>query len=297
MGRGRDLRRRYRDDSTLATLMEVPRWFFFGVLVFSMIFLLVFGAAIDIVLGRPNLVVTGLGPVLLVVFFGGLFWLSYRERLLRQRRLAQASTAHRLWALMPDEMADLGAELFRLQGYVVTENKRPDLADGGVDFEIAKHSKTWLVQVKHWRQEVGVREVRELWGIVASEGAAGGVLIGTSGFTAQGREFAASKDLKLIDGPEFLRLRSEVVTIPPGAASDRDPLVSEDFALHLGTLHRPTCPECGKPMVVVTRLEDTAIAYQLWGCKSYPACKGTRRFVFPFLPAAEQHGNAKGSPH
>jgi len=109
-------------------------------------------------------------PILLVTFFGGLFWLSSRDRLLRHRRLAQTSTAHRLMMLMPDEMADIAAELYRMRGYAVTENKRPDLEDGGVDFEVSRDGKTWLVQVKHWRQEVTVKEARELWGIVASEG-------------------------------------------------------------------------------------------------------------------------------
>src|SRR5438105_12695714 len=107
-------------------------------------------------------------------------------------------------------MADVAAELYSYQGYVITENKRPALPDGGVDFEVAQRGKTWLVQVKHWRQEVGVKEARELWGIVASERAAGGILIGTSGFSPMAREFAQGKDLTLVDGPQFVRLRSRL---------------------------------------------------------------------------------------
>ena len=172
-----------------------------------------------------------------VAFFGGLFWLSTRERLLRRRRLSQVSNAHQLLALMPDEMADVAAELYRLQGYVITENKRPDLPDGGVDFEVAQRGKTWLVQVKHWRQEVTVKEARELWGIVASEGAAGGILIGTSGFTAATREFASGKDLTLLDGPEFMTLRSQLAQIDKSRIGASDPLVSDGFALHLAAAH------------------------------------------------------------
>ncbi len=206
--------------------MEVPAWLFLAVLLGGVLLTILIAASIDIFRGTPDVVLKVLIPILLVTFFGGLFWLSSRDRLLRHRRLAQTSTAHRLMMLMPDEMADIAAELYRMRGYAVTENKRPDLEDGGVDFEVSRDGKTWLVQVKHWRQEVTVKEARELWGIVASEGAAGGILIGTSGFTSPAWEFAEEKDLALIDGPEFLKLRSEVPTLHSGDRA-ADPILSE----------------------------------------------------------------------
>jgi restriction system protein len=220
-----------------------------------------------------------------LLFSGGLFLLASRERLLRRRVLSRVTTAYKLLGLMPDEMEDVATELFRLQGYMVTENKWPAEEDGGVDFEISKEGKTWLVQVKHWRQQVGVREARELWGLVASEGAAGAVLIGTSGFSEYTREFASGKDFRLIDGSEFMNLRSQLNEFHSTQIDDTDPLISEGFARYFATLKRPPCPICEKPMVLVTRLEDTAIAYQLWGCRSIPKCSGTRRFVFAYQPA------------
>jgi restriction system protein len=298
MGRGRRLRRRFRDDSTLAALMEVPKWLFLGILTLGAILAFVAVVVIDAAMGRPNLVLAFVAPLLLVAYFVGLFWVASRERLLRRRRLQQASSMHRLLALQPDDMADMATELFRLEGYFVTENKRPDEADGGVDFEISKAGKTWLVQVKHWRHEVGVDKARELWGLVADEGAAGGVLVGTSGFTAPAREFADGKDLRLIDGPEFLGLRSQLPTIGPPDLNDFDPLVSVGFARYLSTIQPPACPTCGKPMILVTRLENTAIGYQLWGCKAYPNCKGTRRFAFPYVPSeGSDSGTKTGAPN
>jgi restriction system protein len=285
MGGRRTLRRRFRDESTIATLMDVPKGLFLAVMFATVALAVVIAVSIDVYRGTPDVFVTALIPFLLVGFFGGLFWLSSRERLLRRRRLDQTATAHRLMLLMPDEMADMAAELYRQQGYVVTENKRPDLEDGGVDFEIMKHGKTWLVQVKHWRHEVTVKEVRELWGIVASEGAVGAVLIGTSGFTERAREFAELKDLTLVDGPQFLRLRSELPDLQTVASRAPDAMVSEGFVAHLSGVHRPACPKCGRPMVLVTRLEDAIVKNQFWGCKEYPACDGTRRFAFPYEPA------------
>jgi hypothetical protein len=141
MGRGRRLRRRFRDDSTVAALMEVPKWTFFGILTFGAILAVVAVVVINAAIGHPNLALAVIGPLLLIVFFVGLFWVASRERLLRRRRLQQASSMYRLLGLMPDDMADMATELFRLEGYLVTENKRPDEADGGVDFEIAKAGK------------------------------------------------------------------------------------------------------------------------------------------------------------
>ena len=290
MGGKRSLRRRFRDESIIATLMEMPTWLFVSIMAGAVVLAVGLAAGIDIYSGTRDVWLSAVIPVVLVGFFGGLFWLSSRERLLRQRRLAQVSTVHRLWLLMPDEMADMGAELFRLQGYGVTENKRPDLADGGVDFEVSRQGKTWLVQVKHWRQEVTVREARELWGIVASEGAAGGKLIGTSGFSSGAREFAQAKDLALIDGPELIRLRSGLPDVAQSVDADGDPMVSEGFLSHLAGIHRPACPKCGKRMVLVTRLEDAAVIGQFWGCEAYPNCDGHRRFAFPFAPDDKRPG-------
>lgn len=293
---GNNLRRRFRDESTIATLMEVPTAVFLAVLLGAVVVAVGIAASIDIYRGSPDVVLTALVPVILIAFFGGLFWLSSRERLLRRRRLEQASTAHRLLTLMPDEMADMAAELYRLQGYLVTENKRPDQEDGGVDFEIAKQGQTWLAQVKHWRQEVSVREVRELWGVVASEGAAGAILIGTSGFTERAREFSAGKDLTLVDGPQFLKLRAALPSLAPSSDGEPDPMVSEGFVAHLANMHHPACPKCAKPMVLVTRLEDAVVMNQFWGCRAYPSCNGTRRFAFPYLPTTGGHAIATPPP-
>jgi restriction system protein len=278
------LRQRFRDESTVAVLMDFPRSRFIGLMVGIAALGLLIAVAFDLLSHRPNLLVTVLTPILTILFCVGLYWIAIRERLLRRRRLEQVSSSYQLLALLPDELADMASELFRLQGYVVTENKRPDLPDGGVDFEIFKQGKTWLVQVKHWRTEVTVREPRELWGLVASESAAGGVLIGTSGFSAAAREFAEGKELRLIDGPEFLNLRSQITDLHPAEIGDPDPLISEGFARHFAATHHPACPRCGKRMVLVTRLEDTVIANQFWGCQDYPACEGTRRFAFPYFP-------------
>jgi restriction system protein len=244
-----------------------------------------------------DFLLTATVPIVVMAYFGGLFWIASRERFLRRRRLLQLSSAYRLLDdLTPDEMEDLAAELFRMRGYVVTENRRPDLFDGGVDFELAKDRKTWLVQVKHWRNEVSVKEARELWGIVASESAAGAKLIGTSGFSPGAREFAEGKDFQLIDGNEFMKMTKEQFHGTAGTPASieqppNDGVLSQEFSRRLAGLPRPACRLCGKPMVLVTGLRDGSIAHQFWGCSSYPKCDGTRRFVFPYAPLSAEPGH------
>jgi four helix bundle suffix protein len=38
----------------------------------------------------------------------------------------------------------------------------------------------------------------------------------------------------------------------------------------------PTCPACGKPMVVRTARHGKNIGSQFWGCSGYPECRTTR---------------------
>ncbi len=39
----------------------------------------------------------------------------------------------------------------------------------------------------------------------------------------------------------------------------------------------PTCPLCGKPLVLRTARKGQHAGAQFWGCSGYPQCKGTRR--------------------
>ena len=94
----------------------------------------------------------------------------------------------------------------RDRGYRVVETGGGG-ADGGIDLKLVKDGETWLVQCKCWRQEkVGVKVARELFGVVASERATGGILIATSKFTPDAEDFARGKPLRLIAGEKLLRM-------------------------------------------------------------------------------------------
>ena len=78
----------------------------------------------------------------------------------------------------------LVAEAYRRQGYSVVENGGGG-ADGGVDI-VARKDGMSLIQCKHWTTyRVGVTEIRELFGILVSQGAKGGILVTTGDLHAR----------------------------------------------------------------------------------------------------------------
>jgi len=80
-------------------------------------------------------------------------------------------------ALSSTEFERLIGEGFRRQGYHVIEGPGR-AADGVVDLHITKGGAKYLVQCKHWRsRQVGVKVVRELYGVIAASGAAGGFVV------------------------------------------------------------------------------------------------------------------------
>jgi restriction system protein len=59
--------------------------------------------------------------------------------------------------------------------------------------------KKFYVQCKQWRAyKVGVEVVRELYGVMAAHGAAGGFVMTSGRFTDAANEFAQGRNMKLV---------------------------------------------------------------------------------------------------
>lgn len=167
----------------------------------------------------------------------------------------------------------LVGEIFRLQGYRVAETGGGG-ADGGVDLVLNKDGEKHLVQCKQWRAlRVGVNVVRELYGVMAAKGAAGGFVVTSGRFTEEARQFAEGRNVQLVDGT---RLRawikqaagtSQHVPVAPAAH------VPSDTASGAAA---PSCPLCKKAMIRRTAKRGTTAGNAFWGCAGYPSCKGTR---------------------
>ena len=55
---------------------------------------------------------------------------------------------------------------------------------------------------KQWKAfKVGVTVVRELYGVMAARGAAGGFVVTSGRFTEEATRFADDRNIRLIDGP------------------------------------------------------------------------------------------------
>lgn len=173
--------------------------------------------------------------------------------------VANPNTRKNLGNITWREFEQLVAETFRRQGFNVSETQHG--ADGGVDIILTKHQKTYLVQCKQWKAfKVGVNVVRELYGVMAAEGAAGGYVVTCGQFTDQARVFAKGLNLHLIDGAQLSQWIS--------GSSDKAPTPPKSEA--------PVCPSCGAPMRKRTAKHGAQAGHTFWGCSNYPHCRGTR---------------------
>jgi len=152
----------------------------------------------------PGLAPVIAGVLLLVAFISALTARKKGELLERQNSVASIENIN--WR----EFEYLVSEAYRRKGYAVTECGGAG-PDGGVDLELRKNGETLFVQCKHYRiKKVGVKIIRELYGVVASENATGGIVITSGTFTQEAIDFARGNPLELVDGKGLFRLISEV---------------------------------------------------------------------------------------
>lgn len=174
------------------------------------------------------------------------------------------------------EFEMLVSEAFRLQGYGVLETGGGG-ADGGVDLVLSKGTEKYFVQCKQWKAfKVGVAVVRELFGVMAAKGAAGGFVVTSGRFTEDAVGFASGRNLKLIDGPLLHGLIRQARS-SRGQAPAQQSGPSLVPAAPADTPSVPSCPTCSKPMVKRTAKRGANAGEEFWGCSAYPACRGTRQ--------------------
>jgi restriction system protein len=98
----------------------------------------------------------------------------------------------------------LAGEAFRRQGYAVEETGLGG-ADGGIDLILRKNGQTTLVQCKQWQTwQVGVKVVREMYGLLVHHQAAAVKIVALGDYTGDARRFAQGKPIELIHGGELI---------------------------------------------------------------------------------------------
>ncbi|MCQ4314909.1 restriction endonuclease [Stutzerimonas zhaodongensis] len=198
-----------------------------------------------------------------------------------------ASTENTLESISWREFELLVGEAFRRKGFTVEETGQGG-ADGGIDLVLLKDGEKYLVQCKQWRRQlVQVNVVRELFGVMAAEGAKGGFVVISGRFTEDAKAFARGKNLQLIEGVELsdmirqsrataARQKSQPTT---SKAPYQPTSVSSDTLVQPHRATRPSCPTCQAPMVQRVAKRGGNAGNTFWGCSQYPKCKTTQNEI------------------
>lgn len=200
--------------------------------------------------------------VIPALFLAGAF-VSFFRRRTRQALVGQVTAsgcAQALNGMSWREFERLVGEAFRMQGYTVVEQGGAQ-ADGGVDLVLRKGKDTFLVQCKQWKAfKVGVDVIRQLFGVMAADGAAGGFIVTSGTFTEGAHAFAHGRNLMLVDGPKLLGLMHQAKESLRSAAP----------------VAPPACPACNASMLQRTAQKGSRAGSQFWGCSRFPTCRGIR---------------------
>ncbi|WP_428309981.1 restriction endonuclease [Hydrocarboniphaga sp.] len=198
---------------------------------------------------------------LMLVLAALLSWLSKRRRATLLKEAESRTATAPLQALTWREFEQLVGAHFERQGYTVAFT--PEGADGGVDVVARKGGETFLVQCKQWRAtQVGVRVVRELFGVMAARGATGAYVVSIGSFTTDAKDFAAGRNIDLVDANTLLN-PSPKPRLHTAAAETRN-------AANTSAI----CPQCGSPMVLRVAKQGTNKGQSFYGCSTYPKCRG-----------------------
>lgn len=183
-----------------------------------------------------------------------------RSRKVFERAIDRPGAMSMTWS----QLEDLVGQTYQRLGYEVVRRGGPQ-PDGGVDLELHRAGERVLVQCKHWKSwQVGVKPVRELWGVAASEGAARAIFVTSGTYTQAARSFAADKALELLDGSALAGL---VKAAGRGPDAQQPAAVTNQITV--------VCPRCGQPMVRRIARQGPNSGQAFWGCSDYPACRGT----------------------
>lgn len=214
--------------------------------------------------------------------------LSFAKRFKRRRLFnsaynsANQSVAEYSWR----DFELLVGESLRRQGFSIQEAGGGG-PDGGVDLIASKDSERFLVQCKHWRSmQVGVSVVRELYGVMAAEGAAGGYVVTSGTFTKPAREFASGRNVHLVDGQilaGWIAATKRSLSLPGKAKVE--PVAKPHVAMDKPSAcepvtpqsSEPSCPHCEKSMVNRTAKSGANVGRSFWGCMDFPKCRGVRQ--------------------
>ena len=210
--------------------------------------------------------------------FGAAFVTGVKT-LSRKTLFASAKDIDAIRAMSWREFEALVGDAYRRQGYMVEETGGGG-ADGGIDLLLRGRGQKVIVQCKQWKTfKVGVKIVREMYGIMVAERADRVIIVASGTYTQEAQSFARGKPIDLIDGKALVQLIQDVKGQPgavPAPAVPAPSFVSRapQKTLNVHTQAAHACPRCGATMVLRTARKGINAGNPFWGCSRYPACKG-----------------------
>lgn len=259
-----------RRESLADVLLVLPWWV--SVVVAATVYSLLAFAAPHYLVGKQNMAGIGMVAKNSAAIFAGLFlfigMLSFIRALFIKRKFNDLASIEQVRQLSWRQFESIVGEAFRRRGYTVMENA-VDGADGGIDLVLRKDGAKYYVQCKQWKQtKVGVKPIRELYGVIAAGDAAGGFFVASGEYTNEALDFARKCEIELIDG----RSLAEMIAL----AREPEPFMDPTSRRRESPTVDPTCSECGGAMVLRKATRGPRAGLSFWGCCSYPRCRGTK---------------------
>jgi restriction system protein len=128
------------------------------------------------------------------------------------------------------------------------------------------NGQKYLVQCKQWKAfKVGVKVVREFFGVMVANGAKGGFVVTSGVFTEEAATFAEDKNITLTDGSKLVKIINVVQAAQPDLKDTPHPTRETNAS--------PSCPKCNSTMVRRTAKQGANAGKEFWGCSQYPKCK------------------------
>ncbi len=253
-----------RGEGILVLLAQFPWWV--SVCVSAVVYVILRFVVPSITFNGP--ILKGMAPIASQLAWIAVIFLlpaaaSAFESLRKRKLFERQSGIDSIRSLSWKQFEDLLSEVYRRQGYVVKANTSLG-PDGGVDLRIEKGDDRYLVQCKQWREyKVGVKIVREMYGLMTAEHASGTIIVTSGIFTQEAKNFASGKPVDLVEGSHLATLIRNVQTAPGhGASADR-------------SSPERCYPHCGGELLVRQAKRGKHAGNKFWGCSGFPNCRYT----------------------
>ncbi|MEO1953852.1 MAG: restriction endonuclease [Campylobacterales bacterium] len=139
-----------------------------------------------------------------------IFYLFSNSRYTSSSLISRYNTEDKLKTISWQNFEKLSMELFARDGWSVRGNEKAG-ADGGVDIWMSRKNLLFntkaIVQCKRYTKVyVGIKVVREMYGLMYAYGVDRVYIVTTSRYTKECYKFIKGKNITLIDGKELLKL-------------------------------------------------------------------------------------------